>query len=75
MIRRVAGSRSVKQGHEIYGCPLCPSSDCKFFIWKEDVDVMLSDKNKSLEWKIASLELDKMLMKKREQEFEKEDEV
>ncbi|KAI3811294.1 hypothetical protein L1987_21015 [Smallanthus sonchifolius] len=70
-IRRVAGSRSARQGHEFYGCRLWPRSDCKFFIWKQQVDVMFSDggnsnilelKNKALEMKIANLEVEKMML-------------
>ncbi|KAI3806130.1 hypothetical protein L1987_22022 [Smallanthus sonchifolius] len=71
-IRRVAGSRSARQGHEFYGCLLWPRSDCKFFIWKQQVDVMFSDggnilelKNKALEMKIANMEIEKMIYKKR----------
>ncbi|KAI3803129.1 hypothetical protein L1987_31278 [Smallanthus sonchifolius] len=46
-------------------------SDCKFFIWKQQVDVMFSDggnsnilelKNKALEMKIANLEVEKMML-------------
>ncbi|KAI3825938.1 hypothetical protein L1987_07698 [Smallanthus sonchifolius] len=67
----VAGSRSARQGHEFYGCRLWPRSDCKFFIWKQQVDVMFSDggnsnilelKNKALEMKIANLEVEKMML-------------
>ncbi|KAI3705061.1 hypothetical protein L1987_75292 [Smallanthus sonchifolius] len=69
-IRRVAGSRSARQGHEFYSCRLW-LSDCKFFIWKQQVDVMFSDggnsnilklKNKALEMKIANLEVKKMML-------------
>ncbi|KAK1419518.1 hypothetical protein QVD17_28692 [Tagetes erecta] len=54
-----------------YGYPLWPSMDCKFFIWKEDVDFVLADKgnsevlkmkNKSFEIKIANLEVEKMML-------------
>ncbi|MFS7906024.1 putative transcription factor GRF family [Helianthus anomalus] len=41
-IRRVAGNRSSRQGEEFYGCPLWPGSDCKFFMWKQEVDAVLS---------------------------------
>ncbi|KAF5820963.1 putative transcription factor GRF family [Helianthus annuus] len=41
-IRRVAGNQSSRQGEEFYGCPLWPGSDCKFFMWKQEVDVVLS---------------------------------
>ncbi|KAJ0872500.1 putative transcription factor GRF family [Helianthus annuus] len=41
-IRRVAGNRSSRQGEEFYGCPLWPRSDCKFFVWKQEVDVVLA---------------------------------
>ncbi|MFS7990121.1 putative transcription factor GRF family [Helianthus anomalus] len=45
-IRRVAGNRSSRQGEEFYGCPLWPGSDCKFFMWKQEVDVVLSSECK-----------------------------
>ncbi|KAD3338034.1 hypothetical protein E3N88_33555 [Mikania micrantha] len=70
-IMRVAGSRSTRQGHEFYGCPLWPRLDCKFFIWKEEVDAMFSDgcnhkllesKNKALEMKIANLKVKKTML-------------
>ncbi|KAL8224387.1 hypothetical protein R6Q57_019862 [Mikania cordata] len=70
-ITRVAGSRSTRQGHEFYGCPLWPRLDCKFFMWKEEVDAMFSDgcnhkllesKNKALEMKIANLKVKKTML-------------
>ncbi|KAL8201915.1 hypothetical protein R6Q57_011062 [Mikania cordata] len=69
-ITRVVGSRSTRQGHEFYGCLLWPRLDCKFFIWKEEVDAMFSDgcnhkllesKNKALEMKIANLKVKKTM--------------
>ncbi|KAF5785275.1 putative transcription factor GRF family [Helianthus annuus] len=41
-IRRVARNRSSRQGEEFYGCPLWPGSDCKFFMWKQEFNVVLS---------------------------------
>ncbi|KAF5782663.1 putative transcription factor GRF family [Helianthus annuus] len=37
---RVVGRKSVRQGQEFYGCSQRPRFDCKFFLWKEDVDNM-----------------------------------
>ncbi|MFS7977601.1 putative transcription factor GRF family [Helianthus anomalus] len=45
-IRRVAANRSSRQGEEFYGCPPWPGSDCKFFMWKQEVDVVLSSECK-----------------------------
>ncbi|MFS7899049.1 putative transcription factor GRF family [Helianthus anomalus] len=63
-VKRVAGSRSSRQGKEFYGCPLWPNSDCKFFVWKEDVDGTnnLVEINKALQMKIANLEIDNMVL-------------
>ncbi|MFS8032061.1 putative transcription factor GRF family [Helianthus anomalus] len=37
---RVVGRKSLRQGQEFYGCSHWAISDCKFFLWKEDVDNM-----------------------------------
>ncbi|MFS7942414.1 putative transcription factor GRF family [Helianthus anomalus] len=39
---RVVGRKSVRQGQQFYGCSHWPRSDCKFFLWKEDVDKMFN---------------------------------
>ncbi|KAK1431083.1 hypothetical protein QVD17_14303 [Tagetes erecta] len=70
-ICRVAGNRSTRPSHAFYGCPLWPSMDCKFFIWKEDVDAIFAGheyrkvlelRNNALEIKIANLEVEKMML-------------
>ncbi|KAK1441656.1 hypothetical protein QVD17_07719 [Tagetes erecta] len=68
---RVAGHRSSRPGQPWFGCPLWPSMDYKFFMWKEDVDVVFAKegnwkvlelKNKALEMKIENLEVEKMIL-------------
>ncbi|KAK1412506.1 hypothetical protein QVD17_33814 [Tagetes erecta] len=68
---RVAGHKSSRPGQPWFGCPLWPSMDCKFFMWKEDVDVVFAKegnwkvlelKNKALEMKIENLEVEKMIL-------------
>ncbi|KAK1438978.1 hypothetical protein QVD17_04792 [Tagetes erecta] len=58
-------------GQPWFGCPLWPSMDCKFFMWKEDVDAVFAKegnwkvlelKNKALEMKIENLEVEKMIL-------------
>ncbi|MFS7980817.1 putative transcription factor GRF family [Helianthus anomalus] len=38
----VAVNRSSRHGEEFYGCSLWPRSDCKFFVWKQEVDAVLA---------------------------------
>ncbi|KAD4584653.1 hypothetical protein E3N88_22254 [Mikania micrantha] len=40
VVRRVVQRKSSRIGQEFYGCPLWPNMDCKFFLWKEDLDTM-----------------------------------
>ncbi|KAK1419142.1 hypothetical protein QVD17_28301 [Tagetes erecta] len=49
---RVTGHRSSRPGQPWFGCPLWPSMDCKFFMWKEDVDAVFA---KEGNWKVLEL--------------------
>ncbi|KAM0022968.1 putative transcription factor GRF family [Helianthus debilis subsp. tardiflorus] len=48
-VLRVAGRKSERHGQEFYGCSQWPRGDCKFFLWKEDVDKMFISEL-PLEW-------------------------
>ncbi|KAL8231220.1 hypothetical protein R6Q57_000998 [Mikania cordata] len=73
-VRRVVQRKSSRIGQEFYGCPLWPNMDCKFFLWKEDVDTMfrehescmtslLPENPKSYElMKMRNLDLENMLL-------------
>ncbi|KAJ0717189.1 putative transcription factor GRF family [Helianthus annuus] len=68
-VLRVAGLKSKRYGEEFYGCSHCPRGDCKFFLWKEDVDNMLIERSNGTstpvtfkDLKIKNLELHKMLL-------------
>ncbi|KAJ0470421.1 hypothetical protein HanIR_Chr14g0718641 [Helianthus annuus] len=60
---RVAGLKSQRHGEEFYGC------DCKFFLWKQDVDNMFLERSYGTsttvtfkDMKIKNLELQNQLL-------------
>ncbi|KAL8241973.1 hypothetical protein R6Q59_012275 [Mikania micrantha] len=74
VFRRVVQRKSSRIGQEFYGCPLWPNMDCKFFLWKEDVDTMFREHESCMTnllpenprsydvMKMRNLELEKMLL-------------
>ncbi|XP_022008476.1 uncharacterized protein LOC110907865 [Helianthus annuus] len=68
-VLRVAGRKSERHGQEFYGCSHWPRGDCKFFLWKEDVDKMFVERSYGTstqvtfkDLKIKNLELHNMLL-------------
>ncbi|KAJ0694824.1 putative transcription factor GRF family [Helianthus annuus] len=43
VVLRVVGRKSERHGQQFYACFHWPRSDCKFFLWKEDVDNMFKE--------------------------------
>ncbi|MFS7990481.1 hypothetical protein Hanom_Chr11g01059341 [Helianthus anomalus] len=78
-VKRVAGSRSSKQWNEFYGCLSWLKSDCKFFVWKEDIDVNwygegnnnLVEINNAFQMKIANLEIEKTVFMEEDNKLRK----
>ncbi|KAJ0458133.1 putative transcription factor GRF family [Helianthus annuus] len=68
-VLRVAGLKSERHGEEFYGCSHWPRGDCKFFLWKEDVDKMFVERSYGTstqvtfkDLKIKNLKLHNMLL-------------
>ncbi|KAJ0511360.1 putative transcription factor GRF family [Helianthus annuus] len=66
---RVAGLKSQRHGEEFYGCSHWPRGDCKFFLWKQDVDNMFLERSYGTsttvtfkDMKIKNLELQNQLL-------------
>ncbi|KAJ0788407.1 putative transcription factor GRF family [Helianthus annuus] len=59
---RVVGRKSVRQGQQFYGCSHWPRSDCKFFLWKEDVDKMFNQHASQCRFSSEDLKYENMVL-------------